>query len=608
MRKKTNTPSIILRSPTKDEIIAAGLEPSDSQIAQVRILSKVLRDFGLVSKVYRSKQTVVTKDNRKDMKKNKGIFMTFLKTFEDNESIENVRNVLNLHSLSNLTLEDYLNVINSTLNLNSKEELLQNLTIAYKKAYRITEPTESEVKQLNTVWSTFSTIVSNAKSNGHTTPTLKKCLTYAHHVNEVMAQPDMKGAIDIVYKNASIHTVYDLHDDILDYIDKNSRDGVKQHSNTVIHFEAKAAQDRLEEKIKMAGISGGLTPSNVFDYFKACETDRIEYFHDVYGLDVDNISFIDWEDVAKFFYSPENLDLIDNKLLGTQNRARAIGDNRKSMTTRDLVTVKQRKANLEKKINGKNDPENFKKRIQNLEGKLEAKESEYKDAIAIRDKVLQDLTEAQESDNKALIKELNNSYRQAKELAAKIGRSAAQIRHTLKVTQANKGDAVKQSDIEKLKALETKEQVLLDKAKNSLDGTIDIREFERQYEKKNDIFDFDKEINYRTFSFIVNTVDKVLIDYIVNTLVQGFNLVSEKHGDQYFNIDACIPEESELSKTCTEVFVDYPAESKIFHLFKKNPNLGHQMIDSLLNGIKEQYGVKVQVIDDEEHIKVNSTF
>ena len=73
--------SIIFRPPTKAEIQKAGTNPSDYQIAQVRILSKILFDFGFVSQVYRSKKASIVKSNIKQIEKFKQIFRIFLQNF-----------------------------------------------------------------------------------------------------------------------------------------------------------------------------------------------------------------------------------------------------------------------------------------------------------------------------------------------------------------------------------------------------------------------------------------------------------------------------------------------------------------------------------------------
>ena len=88
-RLKMDKSSVILRPPTKKEIQAADTNPSDYQIAQVRILSKVLFDFGLVSQVYRSKKSSVVKSNIKEIEKYKQIFRIFLNNFNSNEPIKN---------------------------------------------------------------------------------------------------------------------------------------------------------------------------------------------------------------------------------------------------------------------------------------------------------------------------------------------------------------------------------------------------------------------------------------------------------------------------------------------------------------------------------------
>ena len=193
-RLKMPANRIILRQPTKEEIQAADVNPSDYQIAQLRILSKVLFDFGLVSRVYRSKKSSIVKSNTKQIEKFKQIFRIFLANFNSNEPIKNVRNAFALVSDDIFTAADFVNVLSATKDWDS-DELLMNLATIYRNINQYnqdTEPSQADIKVVRKVYNTLSSFIQTEEQAGHSEREIKKAITYANTINNIMNEPDLK--------------------------------------------------------------------------------------------------------------------------------------------------------------------------------------------------------------------------------------------------------------------------------------------------------------------------------------------------------------------------------------------------------------------------------
>lgn len=612
-RYKLPQERIVLRRPTKEEIAAAGTNPSDYQIGQVRIFSKVLNDFGLVSKVYRSKVTPITKSNVKLLDKYKAIFRTFLGNFSSNEPAQNVRNVLELIGDDSVfTSSDYVRILKATNNWTSEQELLKNIAIGYREANEYgesTEPSDEDVRKARSIYNKLSNFVETELKLGHDKKDIEKSIIYANNVNNVMENQYMQGARKLLYSDTTVENVSDLEAEINEYIDSQFQEGRTGHSNTLIHEEARKNLQELALKLKRDGYEGGLTTKNVFDYLKANEPEIIEHISSAYDIPESQLSgenFPTWESLAKFFYSPENIRKIEFEHLKVNNRARSAGDVRKgSILTNDAKAIASRKKTLQNKIKKLETRTPY---VEVLEQKLKLKEEEYQEAVKTRDEIKSHFDEAKELEDEELTREIEIAYLRAKDLTLKIGRSLSHIKHKIKQARENPAeDKLKESDIEKLRKIEEEERATFERARAVLDDNADIRDLEKIIDKIGDtkkLRDYDSsELDYYTWSFVLNTTNEKIIKFVVNGLTKGLN-----KSDEYINVDAYDLEYDDDEVKGTQIIVDYPNNSNLYKTFEENPMSAYKMMNSIVAIVKKKLGVNISYYKDEEYIKINKQF
>ena len=613
-RIKLSNNQIIFRPPTKKEIQAAGLNPSDYQIAQVRVLSKILFDFGLSSQVYRSKKATLSKNNAKKIEKFKTIFRTFLQNFKPNEPIANVRRAFALVTNDTFTAVDLVNILKATKNWHSEEQILSNISTIYRNINeynKMADPSAKDLKIVRDMYNHLSNYIDTEERAGNSSTDIIRSITYANSINNVMAEPELENAYDIVYKDVNVNTVSDLEADIGEYLSSQQTEGKSRHANTVLHEEALENMKKLSTKMKDDGLSGDFTTANVFEYLKSNEPNIVDYLNTAYGLSADKLTaenFPTWESLAQYFYKPKMLYHIDKELLDVDERARSKGATRKgALLAVDVKAVKARKDALKKQI------EKRKKKESNvsatsLEDKLAAKEEEYEEAKRIRDKFKEDYLEASRvGKKKSVLNELEKKYEEAKAIAFKIGKSAASIRHMLKnAAKSGKPKKIEKSDIEKLKDLEKEEKKIISNARKKLSDEDDVREFDAMYgkvEDENDPWNWNEkeEVNYLSWNFIVNSKNPKILGFIVNELDSAL-----KRLNKYVNISTYEPEYEDV--VGTQIFIDYPGDSKLAKLLELNPNLAKQIMNSVTASAREKFKTTTSYYNDDELIKVNQEF
>ena len=612
-RYKLPPERLVLRRPTKEEI-AAGTNPSDYQIGQLRIFSKVLFDFGLISRVFRSKVSSITKSNTRQLDKYRQIFHTFLGNFNANEPVQNVRNVLALVKDETFEAADIVGVLRATNDWQSESELLQNLSTGYKELKSYSgeiEPSNDDIQAVKSVYVQLSNIINTEMSLGHDKKQITNAITYANNVNGLMEDDlYMADAEKLVYTDTAVQNVSDLEAEVNSYMAKVATGTKTGHSNTILHDEARRNLQILALKIKNDGYEGGLTTTNVFDYLKANEPEVIQHVSQTYNIPEEDLSgehFPTWESLAQFFYSPEMIRKIDFEQLGVKNRARTSGDIRMgSLLTNDAKSAAARKKTLEKKIQAQKDKAPT---LEELEEQLKLQEQEHEEAKKIRDDIEQQYHEAQESEDQDVIDDVLKAYNASRVLVAKISKKITTLRKKIKKYKEDEDAAgVNKEDIEDLRKLQAEVKHIFDKARGTLDDNADTREFEKiidkidKIERKEDAAKFDpKEIDYYTWSFVVNSTRPAVIKCLQDNLKKGLELYNK-----YINISTFEPEYEGL--VGTEFVIDYPRQSRLYKALKKDPEFAYKIMDALMTTVLNELKIRVKYYDDEEYVHINEEF
>lgn len=609
IKKEIVVNKTILRAPTREEIAEANTNPSDYQIAQLRILSKILKDFGLVSQVYRSKKATVQYNNQSRMKRYKKKFNAFFNEFKDAEQVANVRIILDMtedNSSEQFLASDYVAIYKNILtNNNHSEEYIKSLvTDTYKSVKGIETLSKSNLIDIEYLSKDIFNIWLTHTFNGHTIESLNKAIIIGSSINQFMRDDeDMKKAANILYADTSIETVSELKEKMEQFIDENTHDGVYIHAMTYICDEANKNINKLSTDLKINGYVNGLTVANVMDYFKTYKPNIANTLLKEYGFyDVTNIKT--WEDVANFFYTPEMIRKIELEKNRVINRPRSKSDKRKGhLLAIDKRSIDKRKKNLLKKIEDNNisiSNGNKKCNIERAKKRLDLKEKEYAEARKKRDKTKANMKQALLDGNINLYNALSEIYNKEKAIVLKISKAVASIRHEIKRytnVKESSGD-IKKSDIDLMRELEAQEMDIINKAWNLDDDNQEVIE---NIVPHGTFFD-PKEINYRTWSFIVNTVNPKIIKHILNQINETLPQATKG----YFNVDAYEPENTEIVGNATEVIIDYPAESKLCKIFKKNKSAAYDFIDSMIYGVRRDLGIIITYNSDE--VKINEAF
>lgn len=617
---------IVLRPPTSSEIKASGTNPSDYQIAQLRIMSKVLLDFGLVKKVYRSKKTVLQANNINRLEKHKSKFLKFFSLFKSNEDVSNIRSIFYLieETDKNFIASDYTSIIRMMNNKDNKILLESFVTKFYMRNKNVNTLSAKDKRTISHITDDIDSILFIARQNNRSYSNVIESINLANYISGVLRDDeDMKKFANTFYAE-EVESISLLLAKLNSFIEENKHNEIAVHSNTALHDEAGESLRKLDIELKRNGFHS-MSVGNLFEYYKQFKPDTVEWISSQYGLAVEDMNsdtFKTWEDFARYFYAPDMIRKIEEEQVCAKNRSRAKDEQRKGRYQAiDQRSINKRKKRLVLKYQGNESMTQSEKvtKLQELEKTLALKEKDYNEAKDKRDKIKANMNEAKHMGNESLYTQLKSLYNEVNRLTQKIGKSVAAVRHNIKIVKSeNVEEEISKKDIELIHELEQKEKQILNEAIEV--GAVEgegIREFEEK-QSKFKLFNkvsFDpSEINYRTWSFVVNSINPKIIEHILDELNRVLPQATggTKEGDKwvggYFNVDAYEPEYSEIATRATEIIVDYPAESKLFKIFKKSPDTAYSFMNSIIGSVRNKFKTNTSFLNDSEYIKINEKF
>lgn len=606
---KSQTP--IIRRPTKDEQRAANIKTSDYQISSLTIQSSILFNFGLCSRVYRSKATVTKYNTKKRVSRYRSIFNKFFDCFDLNDRCERFYELI---SDSSTTIADECGVniqdiikgsrtwkticnaeqiamkvapfvrgrsISSRQRQRSNSNFVKNVS-GYETSSLDTamsyNPSEDDIKEVKRITSVLLNLLNKWSAIESTPNKFMKRMMITDSFNSIMHDEFMKSICNEVYDFDG--TIRELKNFIMNFLKKNEHSSEKRHSQTLLNEEAVKAQNDILLTIKREHIGQMLTPATLFEYINKHDDITKSTLKTKFNIDITKDKFKDFEELAQYLYAPEMIKDI-RESLGVQVRARSKGAIRRGAELIvDLKTTEQDRKRCEKILNGQYDEEKETLKVKKAKLALENSSQLYESAKQSKSQSKKSLRLAKISGDSERISRCQSLYDKACEMVTKLASDVQYAKKALK--QAEKQRDLKAEAVKKLKELSEREYNILQSVYEDRgeDSDDEFKELRLNNKKR---VDEEDNIPYFTWIFTMDGFNTKASERIVNEFEKSFNAPD----DNYVNVTYHEEDETENTVFC----VDYPQSSKFYKLFKKKPeicdNLLRQVGDALTKEMKK---------------------
>ena len=617
-----NAGQLIFRKPTAAEIDAVADKfnrnlGGDRQIVQIRALSKVLFDFDLLDKVYKSKSDDwnLGKTNATAVDKQIGnLRRIFTKNYTPDTPVEQVAEDLE-NSTSRLEDEYGVRIPEIIGAMDSWQEILKH-DPRTKSADFPTGFNPILMKNIESVAKTgFASIYKRVNELLIDAATrFKNPKAYAKYVakNETMRavldEPLLKRGLDAAMTSPNVTDVEELHLFLNKHLTKNRVAKQSGNSMTIMHDTALKRIRHFDLIMKRRGFENGIRDFNeTIDFLKEYKPETFEHVCRTYGLNDKSIhQFSSYADFCNWLFG--NPDRLNEILLAVPTK---VGARTKGAVAKGMDMAVRRKELMRKEQNLRNDldaPTGSKR------GKkartIEEIESEMDRLAKIREELKADLKE-----RKARGETGTPEYAEVKKLEFDAGKQYAALKHTLSKRKAA-GDTQSVKTLEdRLSDYREKREKLEDRVFDRLKDDAEIDEFNREFnrDKSREVMgDFDLGSGYRTMAFTLKVSPKEteVVDFIVNGLDKYLNKKELDAGkEDLINVDYEPGKYNGGMRMypCTRFVVDYPEKSALFKKIKGTPKQerGAIIADIISHIQKEahrQFGLTIEpVVNDPEH-------
>lgn len=611
--------TLIFRRPTKAELIAAGESAnvnlsSDSQMQQIRILSKVLFDFGLLDKIYKSK-----KDDWNLGKTNAA---------ETDKMLKNIERIFNSKNYSPETPTEVLaeDLENSTTRLEEEIGVRIPEVIGAFKNWREIMVLDPKTKSPEFPKGFNPRLMANIeavagvdykevykKLNEHlinvmTSNKFDSPAKYAKYVakNEtiraVLNEPIIKKLVDSALSSNNIKDIEEFVLYLKSNLTKNRVERKMGDTMTIIHNKAMERIRYFDLMMKRKGYEDGIRNfGEMVNFLEKYDKNTLDHVCRTYNLTPEKLkSFNSYSEFCNWLFGdPERLySIIEN--LGTRERARTTGDVRKGMNMavlhRDLLKKEEKLRNqLSTRGPRAKSREDLQKEIEELQ------------------KAYEELTE----DLKARKEEKGTEeYNKIKKLRVDVGRKISAKKHALKKRPENEHQRPSIEDnIEKYRA--EREALVQQEADRLSDNEFDSFRDAYDIDKKRfEMGDYDIGTGYVTmaFSLKLNPNEHEVVDYIVNTVDKYLNGKEIESGkEDLINVDY---EPGKYEGTmrmypCTRIVIDYPKSSTLYKRIKsiedksKRSMVVGEVINKVQTAVRERYGKNLELVLKDPKHKIN---
>lgn len=628
--KAKASPNVVFRMPTPKEIQEGQAQSADIPLAKITVYSKVLYDFGLVSKVHKSK-VYRPSDLVSEEKLDKGLksFKDYIGKFDESEPASNSRDVLVLTRDDVFSDIDFVSVIREVVDLDSEEDIKKKLAEIYDSLVEYKSPDgkpdnkerSARIKKIVGVCGNLMRVIKNETAAGHSKEEIEKIIKSGNRFDDFISSY-MPASVNEILDDTTNETISDLEANFQSYVsdyknDLKSKDRPKQYYSTnLIHEEAMEGLQRIAD-----ANNGVLTTETFFDYLRKNNPEALETVSENYDIPVDDlnsVTFPNWESLAEFFYSPENIQRIF-EMCSVKQRKTVEGGARLGITGTDQIRQLINKASArEKKLENLANVDEIEEKIRKMEENLEVFRIE-------KEKVERDLKNAKDSENEDMIRDLQKAFDNANNVYMDCQKNVNDLKdmrdllanpRVRRENRDNIKNEIKAIYVEIAKSVET--------LKNQLSGTAGVEELNAALKKIRSDLTVD-EIKKRggvdggddtyILNFMVNTKNKRVVDYIFKKLIYLTDSVKKELDNHQFEYTVDYDDMSTTHQVVTEFYILYNGRSALYSMFKKNPAFSKQVVNSIISAIPSDLKVQgvrlIPYFDDngeEVYVKYNELF
>ena len=612
----TATTNLIFRMPTKKELMAAedacNMRISgDYQMGQLITLSKILFDFDILHKIYRSK-----KDNWNDQTYNAATVDKLLdgvrrqfskKTYTPDTPIEQVAEDLQ-NSTDELEKEygvripeligaipDWATALTIPPKTKSPDMPRGFNPIIMKNL--ITLKGDAEAKRL---YPRINELLIDASTKYKNPKAYAKYVSKCQTIQAVLGEPMLKKLFDRAMTSPNVTDVEELVLFLNTNLNNMREEKRPGNSVAILHNNAMKAIQGADVMMKRKGFKEGVR--NIHDMFEYLEEYRPESFAHIcrtYELDANSVQqFNSYNEFCNWLYSdPERLGKI-------YLSARVEGKEGARMNVEySSLDKKERKLR-------KNASEGGRKR--GAKGaSIEEKEKKLADCLEAIEQLDREIASLPEDSPELKEKQI---------LRAKLRKKYTDgtwMLNKAKTKLEEQGDApapVKSLNDE-IDELRKAKEAMRDEEYNRLKDEVDIEKFEDKYNKEANRYstgEFDMAEGYVTmaFSFALGEKDMDIAEYLENSIEKYFNKLELKAGkEDLINVTAHPGKyEGRMRRLpCVRYFIDYPRSSALYTKLKKMEKPERQQyvisfLEKLIKNVYEKFHANIDlVLTDKNH-------
>lgn len=617
-----NAGQLIFRKPTAAEIDAVADKfnrnlGGDRQIVQIRALSKVLFDFDLLDKVYKSKKDDWNfgKSNATEVDKQIGnLRRIFTNNYAPDTPVEKVADDLE-NSTSRLedeygvripeiigAIDNWQQILKHDPRTKSPEFPTGFNPILMKNIEAVTKSGFAETyKRVNELLIDAATQFNNPKAYA-------KYVAKNETMRVILDEPLIKRGMGAAMTSPNVSDVEELHLFLNKYLTKNRVAKQEGHTMAIMHDIALKRIRYFDLIMKRKGFENGIRDFNeTIDFLKEYKPETFDHICRTYNLNDKTIhQFESYADFCNWLFG--NPDRLNEILLSvpTNVGARTKGAVAKGM---DMAVRRKELMNKEQKLRNNLDAPVGAKRGKKART-IEEIESEMDRLAKIREELKADMKE-----RKARGETDTPEYEEIKKLEFDAGKQYAALKLTLKKRRAAGDSQTIKSLEDRLSDYREKREKLEDRVFDRLKDDAEIDQFNREFNRdkaREKMGDFDLGSGYRTMAFTLKISPKEteIIDFIINKLDKYLNKKELEAGkEDLINVDYEGGKYNGGMRMypCTRFVIDYPEKSALFRKIKETPKQERgaiiaDIISYIQKKVDSQFGIVVDIVaNDPEH-------